>query len=95
MYLVYLGESGNTGTSVNDTTQPHHVNTGLLIHESQAVSISGEFDALYRRHFGRPQGDEVTPRYLRPAEIHHGTGHYTSWGVEKRHQLLLDAIQHL
>ena len=92
MYLVYLGESGNTGTSVNDTTQPHHVNTGLLIHESQAVSISGEFDALYRRHFGRPQGEEGTPKYLRPAEIYQGTGHYASWGVEKRHQLLQNCM---
>ena len=25
MYLVYLGESGDTGTSTNDPNQPHHV----------------------------------------------------------------------
>lgn len=92
MYLVYLGESGNTGNGVNDPTQPHHIHTGLLIHESQSISVNGEFDALYRRHFGRPQGEAGTPRYLRPAEIYQGIGHFKSWGVEKRHQLLQDCM---
>ena len=53
MYLVYLGESGNTGNSLNDPNQPHHVHVGLLVHESQSISITGEFNALCRRHFGR------------------------------------------
>lgn len=92
MYLVYLGESGNTGNSISDPTQPHHVHAGLLIHESQSVSINGEFDALYRRHFGRPQGEPGTPGYLRPAEIYQGIGHFSSWGVDKRHQLLQDCM---
>ena len=56
MYLVYLGESGNMGTSNNDPNQPHHVHVGLLVHESQSVSINWEFNALFRRHFGRPPG---------------------------------------
>ena len=92
MYLVYLGESGNTGNSVNDPSQPHHIHAGLLIHESQSISVNGEFDALYRRHFGRPQGEAGTPRYLRPSEIYQGTGHFTSWGIQKRHQLLQDCM---
>ena len=92
MFLVYLGESGNTGNSINDPAQPHHVHVGLLIHESQSISINGEFDALYRRHFGRPQGEAGTPKYLRPAEIYQGIGHFASWGVDKRHQLLQDCM---
>lgn len=92
MYLVYLGESGNTGNSVNDPTQPHHIHSGLLVHESQSISINGEFDALYRRHFGRPSGESVAPKYLRPAEIYQGTGYFSAWGVEKRHQLLQDCM---
>ena len=67
MYLVYLGESGNTGVSVADSNQPHHVHVGLLIHESQSISINGEFNALCRRHFGRPLGEAGTPRNFAPA----------------------------
>ena len=92
MYLVYLGESGNTGNSVKDPTQPHHIHVGLLVHESQSISINGEFDALYRRHFGRPSGEGGTPKYLRPVEIYQGIGHFASWGIEKRHQLLQDCM---
>lgn len=92
MYLVYLGESGNTGNSLSDPAQPHHVHTGLLIHESQSISVNGEYDALYRRHFGQPPGENGTPKYLRPAEIYQGTGHFISWSIEKRHQLLQDCM---
>ena len=56
MYLVYAGESGNTGSSLNDPNQPHHVHVGLLVHESQSVAVTGEFDALFRRHFGQAPG---------------------------------------
>ncbi len=61
MYLVYVGESGNTGNSVSDPNQPHHVQIGLLVHESQSVSINGEFNALFRRHFGAPPGEQGMP----------------------------------
>ena len=56
MYMIFLSESGLTGVSANDPNQPHHVHAGLLIQESQYVSISGEYDALVRRHFGSPPG---------------------------------------
>ena len=84
MYLVYLGESGNTGVSVADSNQPHHVHVGLLIHESQSISINGEFNALCRRHFGRPLGEAGTPKELRPSDVYQGRGAFVSWPVEKR-----------
>ena len=43
MYLVYLGESGDTGNSLDDPNQMHHVYMGLLVHEQQCVSMTGEF----------------------------------------------------
>ena len=67
MYLVYLGESGNTGNSINDPNQPHQVYVGLVVHESQHISMAGEFDALWRRHFGGPPGEPGTPPHLRTA----------------------------
>ena len=47
MFLTYVGESGITGTTTTDSSQPHQVYTGLFIHESQSISVNGEFDALF------------------------------------------------
>ena len=92
MYLVFLGESGNTGNSINDPNQPHHIHVGLLVHESQSISINGEYNALYRRHFGRPPGEPGSPRGLRPADIYQGMGTFSSWAIPKRHELIQDCL---
>ena len=72
MYLVYMGESGDTGTSLADANQMHHVHTGLLVHEQQCISMNGEFNALCRRHFGSPLGESGIPRELRAGPIYPG-----------------------
>lgn len=92
MYLVYLGESGNTGTSIHDANQAHHVHVGLMVHESQSISIAGEFDALCRRHFGRPLGEAGTPAELRPGDIYQGRGAFTSWPPLKRAEIIQDCL---
>ena len=92
MYLVYLGESGNTGTSINDPNQPHHVHVGLLVHETQSVSINGEFNALFRRHFGGPPGEQGTPTEIRPAHLFQGLGFFKSWSPAKRGELIQDCL---
>ena len=92
MYLVYLGESGNTGNSLNDPNQPHQIHVGLIIHESQSISINGEFNALYRRHFGRPPGEPGSVPGLRPVEIFQGSGPFSSWSRGNRHQLIRDCL---
>jgi len=92
MYLVYLGESGITGTSLKDPNQPHHVQAGLLVHENQWVSMNGEFNALYRRHFGAPPGEDGTPTELRAADLHQGRGFFTSWPRLKRAELVQDCL---
>ncbi len=92
MYLVYLGESGNTGNSINDPNQPHHVHVGLLVHETQSVSINGEFNALYRRHFGGPRGENGTPNEIRPAHVFQGLGFFKSWPPAKRGELIQDCL---
>ena len=92
MYLTYLGESGNTGNSLNDANQPHHVHVGLLVHESQSVSINGEFDALYRRHFGRTPGEPGGPNGIRAADVYQGIGTFSSWRPTKRYELIQDCL---
>ena len=92
MYLVYVGESGDTGNSLVDPNQPHHVYAGLVIHENQYVAINGEFNALCRRHFGNPLGVGDSPDKLRPAEVYQGRGHFRSWPPAKRAELIQDCL---
>jgi len=92
LYLVYIGESGNTGVSTKDANQPHHVHVGLLIHESQSVTINGEFNALFRRHFGHPPGEPGTPKEIRPSDLFQGRGYFRSWPPTKRAELIQDCL---
>ncbi len=92
MYLVYLGESGNTGTSTGDTNQPHHVHAGLLVHETQALSVNGEFNALFRRHFGHPPGEPGAPPSISPADLFQGRGFFRSWAPDARARIIQDCL---
>ena len=93
MNLVYMGESGNTGNSINDPNQFHHVHVGLIVHENQCISMNGEFNALCRRHLGYAPGEAGTPRGLKPADIYQGRGFFNSWSPEKRGELIKDCLE--
>ncbi|MDA0263901.1 MAG: DUF3800 domain-containing protein [Chloroflexi bacterium] len=92
MFLTYVGESGLTGKSADDPSQPHLVYTGLLLHESQSISVNGEFDALCRRHFGAPLGEEGAPVEIRPVDVFQGLGYFASWQPMKRNELIQDCL---
>ena len=92
MFLVFLSESGLTGLSAADPTQPHHVHAGLLVQESQYISMTGEYDALVRRHFGGPAGSNGVPAELRPGDLYQGKGHFRSWRPERRGELIQDCL---
>ena len=92
MFLTYIGESGSTGKSAADPSQPHLVYTGLLVHESQSISMNGEFSALGRRHFGAPLGDQGTPTEIRPVDVFQGLGYFASWPPLKRNELIQDCL---
>ncbi len=92
MYLVYIGESGDTGASLNDPNQRHQVYSGLIVHENQYVAINGEFNALCRRHFGEPLGRGDTPRQIKPADVYQGQGFFRSWAPARRAELIQDCL---
>ena len=92
MYMIFLSESGLTGPSANDPNQPHHVHAGLLVQENQYVSITGEYDALFRRHFGGPPGSNGVPAGLNPRHMYQGTGPFRSWRPEQRAELIQDCL---
>ena len=92
MFLTYLGESGSTGKSAADASQPHLVYAGLLVHESQSMSMNGEFSALCRRHFGAPLGEQGAPTEIRPVDVYQGLGYFASWPPVKRNELIQDCL---
>ncbi|HCL24907.1 MAG TPA: hypothetical protein DHW65_00995 [Dehalococcoidia bacterium] len=92
MFLTYVGESGTTGSSLTDASQPHMVFTGLFVHESQSMSMTGEFSALCRRHFGAPLGEGDAPSEIRPRDLFQGLGYFSSWPTLKRNELIQDCL---
>ena len=92
MYLVFLSESGLTGLGANDPNQPHHIHAGLLVHENQYIAMTGEYDALVRRHFGNPPGAAGVPAEFRPADIYQGKGAFRAWRPARRAELIQDCL---
>ena len=92
MYLVYVGESGNTGTSLKDPNQPHHIFLGLMIHEDQWDGIKSEFYQVCHRRFSYNLGEFGTPRELHCSEILQGKGFFSSWPKTTRYQLIDELI---
>ena len=92
MYMIFLSESGLTGASANDPNQPHHVHAGLLVQESQYISMSGEYEALVRRHFGSPPGSDGVPAELNPRHVYQGTGPFRAWRPAQRAELIQDCL---
>ena len=92
MYLVYLGESGNTGASLRDPRQPHQVYVALLVHETQWVSMNGEYTALCKRYFGGNPGENGVPKELHASHIYQGLSHFASWPPKRRQELIQDCL---
>ena len=88
MFLTYVGESGDA----SDDSQSHLVYTGLFVHESQSISMQGEFSALCRRHFGAPLGEDAAPTEIRAVDVHEGLGYFESWSQDKRDELIQDCL---
>ena len=92
MYLIYLGESGDTGTSLNDPNQAHHVVVGLLVHETLWEGIKAEFDVVCHSHFGNSLGEDNIPKEIRIAEVFQGRGPFRAWPKARRDQLITDLL---
>ncbi len=92
MFMIFLSESGLTGASANDPNQPHHIHAGLLVQESQYISMSGEYEALVRRHFGSPPGADGVPANISPRHVYQGTGPFRTWRPEQRAELIQDCL---
>ena len=64
MFLTYVGESGSTGNGAADPAQSHQVYTGLFVHESQSISMAGEFSSRGTKAItGSFQAISITPTW--------------------------------
>ena len=92
MHLVYMGQTGLTGTSAVGSSDNHELVAGLLLHETQITALNGEFEALCRRHFGSPLGEDDAPAMIQPGELFDGLEHYASWEADRRSELIQDCL---
>ncbi len=92
MHLVYIGQSAKTENGSGDPDNPFEVVAGLMLHETRVTAVNGEFDALCRRHFGSPLGEDEAPQVIRPLELFEGLEYYSSWTPEKRSQMIQDCL---
>ncbi len=92
MHLVYLGQADLPATGADGTTTGHEVVAGLMLHETQITSVNGEFDALCRRHFGSPLGEDDAPAMIHPPDLFQGQADYSGWEPDRRSQLIQDCL---
>lgn len=81
MHLIYLDESGNTGTNLTDPQQPVFVLGALIVPEEKWRSIETAMSKIVSEYFegGVPENFEV-----HATDIRNGTEHFRGTPVEKR-----------
>ena len=92
MHLIYVGQTGLPSNGDPGSSQTNEVVAGLMLHETQITSINGEFDALCRRYFDSPMGNDDAPGMLQPDDLFQGLNQYSSWEPEKRSQLIQECL---
>lgn len=92
MYFVYTSESGDTGRSTSDPSQPHHVYAGLMVHEGKWEPIRKDFRAVCRHYLGDELGAPDVPSRLSTRHLLQGTGPFSSWPRARRSELTDDLL---
>ena len=93
MYLVYTSESGDTGRSTADPSQPHHVYGALMVHEGQWDPIRTDFRAVCRHYIGNDLGSPDTPSRLNARHINQGKDAFASWPTSRRSEFIDDLLK--
>jgi len=73
MYLIYVDETGNTGTNLNDPEQPIFLLGALVISEEKWRPLEEELEACLEKYFpNRPNNFEVHASALRRGDGYFG-----------------------
>jgi len=81
MYLVYLDESGNSGTNLSDTQQPIFILGALVVEESKWRSVEAGLEAIVEQHFPSPRPSSFE---MHATELRNGKGYFRGIGVAQR-----------
>ncbi|MFN3407770.1 MAG: DUF3800 domain-containing protein [Limisphaerales bacterium] len=98
MHLVYLDESGQTGTNLRDAAQPVFVLGALVVPESCWLALESDLQAAVDRSFPEPRPEDFeihaqeisSPRhgYLRQFSISHRLAFRDEWfRIARNHDL--------
>lgn len=74
MILVYIDESGNTGTRTDDPMQPYHLLSAIVVEDTKIKIIENEIRTLGFKYFGAASRN--TDFEFHGYEIHKGKGRY-------------------
>ena len=99
MYLIYLDESGNTGTSLNDANQPLHIVVALIVHESMWQRLNERFRFVVRNQLATllaqqqmfrqsPSLSALTEVELHAVDVYQGHGCFDGVPRENRERLI-------
>lgn len=91
MKLIYIDESGNTGTRSDDSLQPFHLIAALAVDDFKVRNIEADLRTLGLKHFGDVSRNKDFE--FHGYEIHKGKGRYFSkLNVEQRIALMDDLL---
>jgi hypothetical protein len=91
MKLIYIDESGNTGTRIDDLAQPYHLLSALVVDEMDIRSIENDVRMLGFKYFGADS--QNTDFEFHGYEVHKGKGRYFSKiKIEKRIDIMDDLL---
>lgn len=81
MYLVYLDESGNSGTNLNDSQQPIFILGALVVEESKWRDIEAGLESIVEAHFPAPRPVNFE---MHATELRNGKGYFRGFTVGER-----------
>jgi hypothetical protein len=81
MYLVYVDESGNTGTNFNDAQQPIFVLSSLIVPEERWLAIERELEKSIRDLFPELAEQEAE---IHATDLRNGCGDFSKVPVSER-----------
>jgi hypothetical protein len=92
MKLIYIDESGNTGTRSDDILQPYHLIAAMVVDDSVVRAIENDIRMLGLKHFGEVSRN--TNFEFHGYEIHKGKGRYFSkLKIEQRIEIMDDLLE--
>jgi Protein of unknown function (DUF3800) len=89
--LIYIDESGNTGTRIDDPMQPYHLIAAIAVEDANVRDVENDVRTLGLKHFGEVSRN--TDFEFHGYEIHKGKGRYFSkLKVEQRIEIMEDLL---